>query len=102
MKDKNKPKKMKIESITKKEAEKNKLIPLADIPGRSIGHALWRLGVHFRERIEFVEAFSIEKYDKKKLGQEGAVKVLFWLDRLREGGGNGGVEKELNISYTFD
>ena len=62
--------------------DKSKLTSIG-IPGRSFGHSLWRLSVHFKNKLKDISAFSIEKYDKKNLGKEGAVRVIWWLEKVK-------------------
>ena len=56
----------------------NKLSEIATIPGRSFGHSLWRFTVHFKDEFDNLKGFKILKYDKTKLSNEGAVRVM-WL-----------------------
>lgn len=70
----------KIKNLHINKVDKSKLTSIG-IPGRSFGHSLWRLHVHFKDKIKNISAFSIEKYDEKNLGKEGAVRVIFWLKR---------------------
>jgi len=73
----------KIKNISIDKVDKSKLTSIG-IPGRSFGHSLWRLGVHFKDKIKNISAFSIEKYDKKNLGKEGAVRVIWWLEKVED------------------
>ena len=69
-----------IKILKREEAEKLGLRYLTYVPGMAVGHAFWRFSNHFSQHVDYVEAISLEKYDKDKIGQEGAVKVEFWVN----------------------
>jgi len=71
-----------IKKIKKMPIEEGRKLNLTaiSIPGRSVGHSLWRLSVHFKSKLKDILAFSIERYSPDQIGQEGAVRVIFWLN----------------------
>lgn len=68
----------KIRILSLKQAEKENLREIAFIPGMSMGHTSWRFNVHFQEDFNNFCAITILEYNKDKLGQEGAVKTIYW------------------------
>ncbi len=67
-----------MDGITSEEAHSRNLFFVASIPGKSFDHALWRLTVHFRDKLDEIVAYTMEKGNSLEEGEEGAVRVGFW------------------------
>lgn len=73
-----------VKNLSVEQAEKIGLKKIASIPGMSVGQSLYRLSNYYSKEFLDLVALTIEQYDKEKLGQEGAVKVIWWINAEEE------------------
>jgi hypothetical protein len=72
-----------LKEISKSEGIKKGLYPIS-VPGKCVNHSHWRFGVAHTEECNELRYFTLEMNKEDKIGEEGAVRVIWWIEKKKK------------------